>query len=805
MATVNDCQYILAPSLQQLFRDVDTGLPLAAGTVEFYVDSSRITKKPVYRKTGLPSNPIFIELPNPLTLNMVGAFDEAVYYNPYDDQGNVQLYYIVVKNSQGVEQFTREGYPDVCDNSDTTQNTSINYWENPQFRLRLDVPNDGTVTEGQIVDPVTPLGYGGWQFAVPDSFTSTNIVTFETFSQTITDPEAHPPAAIIVECTNPIAAEGFKDLRKEFFDVNFLAGEDVTLQFEALTAGTPLTCDLVIIDNYGPGGSPTIEQTVSSFTINTNTFSKQVLNFTMPDNAGQTVSSNALDSSVFFAIRFPTSVLFECKFTNFLLQKGTFAAVDFPDYTVSDDVSEALAGSLSIPNPDNSDAGKVVRLGTVLRETSNIEYPQLILSPLPNDNYIYGGNFSTNPWARARNQERTFDFADDADKKYTADRFQLVAPPNDTENPPPKEFDGQVRRSSDVPSVIQTGVNSIYSLEVYVGTTAQTSICDVPYYLEYVIEGYDWQNLAQKPFNLSFWINSSVEGVYSIALSNDAGDTVYVAEYTVINADTWEFKTIAIPASIPEGGWAYDINRGLNINWNLTPVNTPATTINSWINPATPNDYVSPNQVNVLGNLGNSWKIDLIKLELGNIATGYSELEYAALRLKLQRYFESTYDNTENGYITAPDDPSPNQSQIQPFYRSRNREYQTFYYYKAQKRVAQSPINAPGDIIIDTSTIYPEDNLSNTVAGLTTFDSSAAQFVGTLGAVTFLDEGSVQNYYVYQCSMQSCINGFKVGRLAAIVYPIKPYVTPPPNSIPEPLPNDVNFLCYLNLFSSAEF
>ena len=47
MATVNDCQYILAPSLQQLFRDVDTGLPLAAGTVELYVDSSRVTKKPI--------------------------------------------------------------------------------------------------------------------------------------------------------------------------------------------------------------------------------------------------------------------------------------------------------------------------------------------------------------------------------------------------------------------------------------------------------------------------------------------------------------------------------------------------------------------------------------------------------------------------------------------------------------------------------------------------------------------------------------------------------------------------------------
>lgn len=785
MATINDCQYILAPALQQLFRDKDTGLPLAAGTVEFYVDTSRTTPKPVYRKTGLPNFPIYIELPNPVILSQAGAFDEAIYYNPYDDQGNVQLYYIVVKNSQGVEQFTREGYPDVCQNPNVNENTAINYWENPQFRMRLEPPSGGT-TPGEITQPVTPIGYGGWQFAVPDSFTSTNIVTFETYTQTITTPEAHPPAAVIVECTNPIAAEGFKDLRKEFFDVNFLAGEDVTVQFESATTSTPVTCDLVIIDNYGPGGSPTVEQVVTSFTISSTTFTKQAFSFTMPDNAGQTVSQNALDSSVFFAIRFPTSVLFECKFTNFLLQKGTFDVVDFPDYSVSDDVSEALAGSLIIPSPDNSDAGKVVRLGTVPRETTGTDYPQLILSPLPNENFVYGGNFSTNPWARAINVERSTDFPNDVDKKYTADRFQLVAPPNDTENPPPKEFDGLVRRSTDVPSVIQTGVNSLYSLEVLVSNTAQTSVCDVPYYLEYVIEGYDWQNLAQQPFNLSFWVKSTVEGTYSIALSNNDGDTVFVVEYTINDANTWEFKSLPILASIPEGGWAYNFNRGLNINWNLTPVNTPATTLNQWVNPADENDYVSENQVNALGNLGNSWKIDLIKVELGNYSTGFSELEYSNLQLKLQRYFESTYDNSLNGFIGSTD-VSTRDSQLQSWFYTKNTQYLDVYHYKAKKRVAQARINVQSNPI-DTTTILPEDNLSNVVSG----EYQNPTEIGNIGKISALYLGP-DSFRVLEGAMQSKIDSFMIGRN--------------PNAVSNPSgwTNNVEWFFYINLFASAEF
>ena len=375
MAIANDCSYVLAPALEQLFRDKDTGLPLSNGTVEFFDDNARTIQKPVFEKTGTPGNPIYIELPNPVVLNIAGAFDTAVYYNPYDDQGNVQLYFIEVKNSQSVLQFTREGYPDVCTDSDGEENISaINYIANPQWRMRLPLPAGGIV-----VDDVTNVGYGGWSFRVPPGFTSTNILAFETYTQEITNPEAHPPAAISVSCTNPIASEPFKDLLVEFFDVNTLAGEDVTFQVESKTNSTNLSVSVVIIQNYGSGGSPTVETVVGSFLVDTSAFNKNTISFTMPDNSGATIDSNVFGSSMSVVLRFPTSVLFEATFTNSLLVKGTFSSLNFPDYSVEQDASITLGGSIQIPATDGSDTGKSLVLSATTRP-DGYSYPQLIWS-----------------------------------------------------------------------------------------------------------------------------------------------------------------------------------------------------------------------------------------------------------------------------------------------------------------------------------------------------------------------------------------------------------------------------------------
>ena len=113
----NVFQFFVEPSLQELFRDKDTGLPLSNGEIYFYRDKARTELKPVYKLSGTPEDPVYEALPNPLSLTGIGSTSDGFsndikfYYNPFDESGDVDLYYIEVFNSSGVPQFTREGWP----------------------------------------------------------------------------------------------------------------------------------------------------------------------------------------------------------------------------------------------------------------------------------------------------------------------------------------------------------------------------------------------------------------------------------------------------------------------------------------------------------------------------------------------------------------------------------------------------------------------------------------------------------------------------------------------------------------------
>lgn len=125
MAT--DRRYLTTTTLEPLFVDKDTGERLAGGTIEFYKDSDRNIFKPVYELAGAPPNYTFEQLPNPIQLSAIGTIQDnignnvALYYFPFEEPGDVgapvELYYIVVKNAAGIEQFTREGFPDPSTNN----------------------------------------------------------------------------------------------------------------------------------------------------------------------------------------------------------------------------------------------------------------------------------------------------------------------------------------------------------------------------------------------------------------------------------------------------------------------------------------------------------------------------------------------------------------------------------------------------------------------------------------------------------------------------------------------------------------
>lgn len=152
--------YITAVDLESWFVDKDTGLPLAGGQIQFWVDGARTTPKLVYELTGDPTNSqgggySYAPLPNPVTLSDVGTIQDAsgnnipIYYYPYDSNGQLQLYYIVVVNALGVVQFTREAWPNVTLDqvAGASESISTNQLSNSQFSLT----NFGTGQNGQVI------------------------------------------------------------------------------------------------------------------------------------------------------------------------------------------------------------------------------------------------------------------------------------------------------------------------------------------------------------------------------------------------------------------------------------------------------------------------------------------------------------------------------------------------------------------------------------------------------------------------------------------------------------------------------
>lgn len=246
-------------------------------------------------------------------------------------------------------------------------------------------------------------------------------------------------------------------------------------------------------------------------------------------------------------------------------------------------------------------------------------------------NIIIGGNFSTNPWQRGT----SFVAIANLTPTYTADRFNYI-----------QDCDGvvSVLKTADAPTASQAGVYSAACAHIDV-TTADAAIAAGQYSLyRYYVEGYDiseagFGQSGTRYITLSFWHKHTKTGTYCVAFKNSAVDRSYVAEYTQAVADTWEKATITIAVDTT-GTWLYTNGIGLNISFAIACGSTFQTTANSW---QAGNYFATSNQVNALDSTSNNFKIALVKLELGSVATPYPFENEQQLLARCQRYFEKSY------------------------------------------------------------------------------------------------------------------------------------------------------------------
>lgn len=111
-----DPKYVAFENFDNSIFDKDTGEPLANGIVSFFEDLQRLVPKEVFRLSGVAPDYTYTSLGSVLRLSDIGTFidgpDQVIIYGyPYDEDGNIQRYYITIQSEGFVPQYTIEAAP----------------------------------------------------------------------------------------------------------------------------------------------------------------------------------------------------------------------------------------------------------------------------------------------------------------------------------------------------------------------------------------------------------------------------------------------------------------------------------------------------------------------------------------------------------------------------------------------------------------------------------------------------------------------------------------------------------------------
>lgn len=180
-----DPKFFVSINLQDYVVDKDTGLPLAGGYAAFYKDTARTEAKPVYQLTGSPPNYTYSALPNPVIFGANGVPENNsnaqvhIYYYPYDEDGNLELYFIRIFDSLGAPQYTLQAWPNLTeqDSPENFNNNVDNQIANGQFSQVLFLPGQGTTLSftGAVTNQSFPIA-PGWEIILSSTATGSIII-----------------------------------------------------------------------------------------------------------------------------------------------------------------------------------------------------------------------------------------------------------------------------------------------------------------------------------------------------------------------------------------------------------------------------------------------------------------------------------------------------------------------------------------------------------------------------------------------------------------------------------------------------
>jgi len=180
------------------------------------------------------------------------------------------------------------------------------------------------------------------------------------------------------------------------------------------------------------------------------------------------------------------------------------------------------------------------------------------------------------------------------------------------------------------------------SLKVEV-TTADTSPAATDHqYIDQFIEAQNLQQLAWdtssngKKVTLSFYVKCSTAQTFAVDFINEDNSRYFNTTYTVSSADTWERKTITLPADA-SNGFNDDNGRGLRVRWTLLAGSdyTGGSVSTSW---SGTQGRATNHQNTWVGATGRTWQLTGAQFELGETATPFEHRSFGEELARCHRY-----------------------------------------------------------------------------------------------------------------------------------------------------------------------
>lgn len=263
-----------------------------------------------------------------------------------------------------------------------------------------------------------------------------------------------------------------------------------------------------------------------------------------------------------------------------------------------------------------------------------IQTPYIELSSLNLDNHIINGDMKI--WQRFG--QDLFSEGNLNYQQYVADRFSV-----DGSGSTGKSVN-IIRDGSDVPLSPNYVFPQSYSFACNTGI-AFGDVADIILPLIYRVEGTDYTKLAGQTVTLSFWVKSTVAGVFPASVTSTDSQRCYVTTFTINNTNVWQHVALTLKLEATNfSHYSFEPNSfGIQICIGGSGgTDFQTTTLNQWQNG---NFYCTPTTQSPMQFDNQVLKFAGIQLNLGPSAAPFTlaNRTFAAEYAACQRYFESSF------------------------------------------------------------------------------------------------------------------------------------------------------------------